>query len=132
MINGFHLIELLITIFIISILATISSPLYTQYLTQARRLEAATVLSKLAIAMEHYYIEHNTYQGATLATLHFPNHIGKNHYQLNIQSIVDDDFLIIATPLAAQSKNDPLCGSLMLKANGEKNITGSGQIDECW
>ncbi|HLB41423.1 MAG TPA: type IV pilin protein [Gammaproteobacteria bacterium] len=129
---GFQLFELLITIVIISLLTVISVPLYTQYLTTARRLEAATVLSKLAIAMEQYHVEHNTYHGATLAELNFPGLIGKNHYQLAIRDTSSENFLLIAIPLDNQAKNDTLCRSLTLNANGEKGMTGTGQIDACW
>ncbi|OGT41999.1 MAG: hypothetical protein A3F42_04350 [Gammaproteobacteria bacterium RIFCSPHIGHO2_12_FULL_37_34] len=129
--NGFHLIELLATLVIVSILAFISVPLYTPYLVQARRMEATITLSKLAIAMEQYYIEHHTYRGATLTTLHFPNQTGKNHYQLAIRNH-DNDFTLLATPHGFQAKHDLACNVLTLNSNGEKGMTGTGKVEECW
>src|SRR5579872_1815865 len=89
--SGFHLLELLIAIAIISLLATLSIPLYSQYIVQERRLEAVQVLSKLAIAMEEYHVDQNSYVDATLAELHFSELIVDGYYQLAIASASVDD-----------------------------------------
>src|SRR3990167_2314662 len=99
---GFHLIELLVVLTIISILSLISLPIYSQYLVQAHRLEAITTLSKLAIAMEDYHIQHHTYRGVTLADLGFSDTTGKQDYQLRIKNIADENFLLLASPLSNQ------------------------------
>lgn len=130
--KGFHLIEILIVLVIISILTTLAMPLYSQYLVHERRLEAASMLSKLAIAMEQYHIEHNSYQDATLAGLNFSEIIAKNNYRLVIQSAADHDFLLAAKPLTHQAEKDEACGSLTLHSNGEKGVTGPGRVEECW
>lgn len=115
-----------------SILTLISVPLYSQYLVQTHRLEAANTLTKLAIAMEEYHIEHHTYYGATLAALRFPDKIGKNSYELSIKNITNENFLLLATPLNYQAKKDALCQTLTLHANGKKGVTGTGKVNDCW
>jgi type IV pilus assembly protein PilE len=87
---GFSLIELLTTLSIAAIIAAFCLPLYTQYLTKTHRLEAQTILSKLAIEMEKFHIEHNTYESATLDGLGFSENIAKNNYRLSIQSTQND------------------------------------------
>jgi len=129
---GFHLIEILIAITILSITASFSLPLYSSYLVATRRLEAATTLSKLAIAMEQYHIEQNTYQNASLATLHFPEMIAKNNYQLIIQTTTDTHYLLLAKPVGKQSEKDQRCKTLTLTSAGEKGVTGTGRVNTCW
>ena len=129
---GFHLIEILIVLAIISILASFSLPSFKNYLVQERRLEAASMLTKLSIAMEQYHIEHNTYQGATLTALNFPELVAKNNYRLNIQTNDATDYKLTAKPQASQAANDQACGGLTLDANGEQGVTGSGKMADCW
>ena len=128
---GFHLIEIIIALAIISLLAGLSLPLYSQHLIHEKRLEAESMLSKLAIAMEKYHIEQNTYQGATLADLSFPEFILKNNYQLSIQTTAND-YQLMAKPLGTQAEKDEICGALILKSTGEKETTGTGKSDDCW
>ena len=130
--KGFHLIEILIVLAIIGILSTLAVPLYSQHMVQERRLEAAEQLSKLALAMEEYHVEHNSYQAATLAELHFPEFIIKNNYQLIIASSSDTNYQLIAKPINNQAENDKNCGSLILNSNEEKNVSGHATVEECW
>lgn len=128
---GFHLIEILMTVAIIGITTALSFPLYSQYMVQARRTEAETTLSQLALAMEQYHIQHNTYEEATLAALNFPDLIAKDNYQLDIQHN-GNSFVLTATPLGKQAAKDRSCQTLSLNANNEKMISGYGRVEECW
>lgn len=129
--NGFHLVEILSVIAILSILCSLCLPLYGQYLVQARRLEATIALSQLALAMEQFHIEHNSYEGATLSTLHFSDNIGKNNYHLRME-VTNNDYKLIAQPLGRQAEKDSHCGELILLANNEKAVSGLGSARECW
>lgn len=128
---GLHLIELLITLFIIGILASISLPKYSHYLLAERRLEAEAMLSRLSVALEQYAIENNTYQTANLAALHFPVMIADGHYRLVIAALGANEYELRAEPVANQEE-DKGCGTLTLNAYGEKGVTGSGKISDCW
>ncbi len=126
--QGFHLIELLITLLIVGILASMGFSRYTQYMTEAHRLEAEQTLGKLAIALEQYQIEQNSYANANLERLHFsPGAIAK-HYQFSIQA-TDIYYVLTAKPIGAQAARDSECGSLMLNAKGQQSATGS---QNCW
>jgi len=128
---GFSLIELLTVISIISILAALCFPLYSQYMMKARRLEAASMLSRLAIAMEKYHIENNTYETATLASLSFPASIANNNYRLVIEA-TSNNYKLIAEPMEDQARKDTVCAALILHANGVRAVTGPAKIHECW
>lgn len=130
--NGFHLIEILIVLTIIGILSSFIISSYSQHFVHTKRLEAANKLLNLAISMEKYHIQHNSYEGATLVTLNIPELIVKDTYQLIIKTASNDDYLLIAKPLGQQAENDKLCAALTLTENGERNITGIGKNEECW
>lgn len=130
--DGFHLIELLIVISIIGILSAFCVTSYNQHMVAATRLEAATMLQKLAIAIEGYHIEHDTYRGIQLAILNMPEWIAKHRYQLQIQAAGNTEYLIAAIPQGMQAEHDRACLTLTLNEKGERGITGTGQLEECW
>lgn len=129
---GFHLLEIIIVIFMVSFLASFGFPLYPDHFVHENRLAAGIALSKLAIQMEKYYVENNSYEKATLARVHFPEWIGNNSYQLIIKSASRHGYQLLAKPLKKQAEKDAFCSSLTLNASGEKGITGNGSIETCW
>ncbi len=129
---GFNLIELMITLVIIGIVSAIAIPLYSQHMIHARRLQAEIQLIKLANALEQYYLLNNTYQDATLAKLGLTEDIANHQYTLHILSATMSDYLLKAIPLDRQAEQDVSCASLMLDSTGNKTISGSGTLTECW
>ena len=129
--SGFTLIELLITLTLIGILSTIAYPFYNEHLIKVRRTYATAALEDLAGRMEEYYIAKNTYDNATLESLRINNTHYKNYYYLDITA-KDNTYVLSAIPLGKQKNSDALCGSLTLDQNGNKNISGSGSVEECW
>jgi type IV pilus assembly protein PilE len=125
---GFHLIELLIALTIISLLTAISLPLYSQHIAHARRLAAEVTLTKLASALEQYYTAHNSYADATLSDLSFSAVTDDGAYHLQIVDADSSQFLIEAAPRQA----DSACANLRLNSSGEKSISGTGSVAECW
>jgi len=125
------MIELLVTLAIIGILASLSYPLYTQHVIRTRRTEGKIALIKLAAKLEIYYTENNSYAGANLKNLGV-NHITKHKfYQLQIARVEKDSFLIKAVPTGPQAK-DHMCGKLILNQAGEQKISGNGSVEMCW
>jgi type IV pilus assembly protein PilE len=61
--EGFTLIELMITVVIVSILASIALPAYTDYVTRGKLTEAMTELSTFKVQLEQFYQDQHTYIG---------------------------------------------------------------------
>ena len=58
---GFTLAELLVTMVIMLILASIAYPAYTSFMIKARRAEGQTALLDAMLQQERYYTQHQTY-----------------------------------------------------------------------
>ncbi len=58
---GMTLIELMITVAIIGILASIAYPSYTEFVVRSNRSEAQRELMRIANMQEQYYVDNRTY-----------------------------------------------------------------------
>ena len=68
-VRGFTLIEVMITVAIIGILASVALPAYTDYLRRGQLPQAFTFLSDYRIKMEQYYQDNRNYgTGTTCAS----------------------------------------------------------------
>ena len=59
--RGLTLIELMVTIAVLSVLVTIGYPLYTEQVQKARRTEARNALMEVALLQERYFAVNGTY-----------------------------------------------------------------------
>jgi len=128
--NGFTLIELMITVVIISILASIAYPSYQEFVKRGNRTEGQAFLSEVAARQERYFVQNNEYtddvdklnlkNGSTSET-------GK--YELSIDENDGDGGYTLT---AEQQFNDTACGDLTLTATGIRGVTGSKAAANCW
>lgn len=137
--SGFTLLEVIITLIIVTLLATVAFPIYTQQITKIRRTEAKVALIQLAAEMAQYYAQHHTYATATIATNPktdiAASSLSEHHlYQFRILSQSDNAFILEADPLpdSAQARNDLQCGALQINQLGEKTVVGPGDPKKCW
>lgn len=63
--NGFTLVELMITVVIVSILAAIALPAYNNYTIRGKIPDATSNLAAKRVQMEQYFQDNHTYVGAT-------------------------------------------------------------------
>ena len=129
---GISFLELLITLTIIGVLSTLSFSIYSQHFIVQKRLEAVIYLTKLAAALEEYYLSENSYQNATVTSLGLPSTIAQGQYRLIIAKATAYDYALKAIPLQNQAKKDTLCGTLSLTSSGKKQISGKGDLADCW
>ncbi len=59
--KGFTLIELMITVAVVGILASIAVPAYSNYVKRGKIAEATSKLSARRVQMEQYYLDNRTY-----------------------------------------------------------------------
>lgn len=131
---GFSLLELMIVIFIISIIAMFSMPTYKKQLQQSKRLEAKTALYDLANRLESYFIIANTYEGASIASGKISdiltNALTENKaYILKIISANRKSFIIQAA--LKNSRQDKECQAFTLTSTGTKSAHGN-RPEICW
>lgn len=127
--HGFTLLELLVTLAIVSILIAIGYPAYTQHVLKTHRAQAQVALLDIAGGMERYAATHQTYSGATLANIEVNAYTDSHAYQLEVTQANDVGYQLQAVPRGSQTKDS--CGVLGLNQLGEKAATGSS-VAECW
>ena len=59
--RGFTLVELMVTVVIVGILASIAIPNFLRYMSKAKQAEARTNLKTIYIAEGGYFLENDTY-----------------------------------------------------------------------
>jgi len=60
-VRGFTLIELMVTVAIAAILASVAIPMYRDYVLRSRIIDATSKLSDFRVRMEQYFMDNRTY-----------------------------------------------------------------------
>lgn len=66
--SGFTLIELMVTVAIVAILASIALPSYRDYITRGKISEATAALADMRVKLEQYFQDNRTYVDAPVCT----------------------------------------------------------------
>lgn len=128
--DGFHLIEILIALAMIGIASQWMIANYQHFIVEEYRREAQHGLVSLASALENYAFENNGFHGASLRKLKVPHYLSRHQYELRIEHVRKNGYLISARPLSKQAVKDAACGVLFLSSTGEKYVSGSATT--CW
>lgn len=140
---GFSLMELMVTLVIMSILLAIAVPSYTSYLIRSRRMDATVGLILAAQMLERYNTERNNYSGASLGDGGvYPATSPSGHYTLSLTVDRPNDpplpagssFILTARPTGSQA-GDTECGSYTLTETGFKTAAGASDaatLAKCW
>jgi type IV pilus assembly protein PilE len=143
--GGYTLIEVLVTIVILSILAGVAIPAYTAQVRKSRRTDARTAVLDIAGREERLFSTTNAYSatpsdigyGAVGAT--FPMTVGDGgYYSVSITTAAGPPatFTVTATPVSGKGQDkDSQCASFAVDQTGKQTALDSGGSDatsSCW
>ncbi|MGB4116069.1 MAG: type IV pilin protein [Polaromonas sp.] len=152
--KGFTLIELMITVAIIAILASIALPAYTSYIAKARRADARTQLLQAAQFMQRFYAANDQYlqdragNSVLGAAVGMPDGLrvspadGTAIYQLNTAiaavgnhtaTVTTSAYTLHMAPITGRAAAADECGIFTITSTGVRGVTGATRTrDECW
>jgi type IV pilus assembly protein PilE len=130
--RGFTLVELMVVVFIISILSVIAYSSYQDSLVRTRRNAALGCLVESSQFMERYYTTNLTYVNAPAPTCSSGRDV-TDFYTVSFSAAPSATaYAVQAVPTARQASRDTKCGTLGINQTGTKTKTGTGTLDECW
>jgi type IV pilus assembly protein PilE len=116
--RGITLVELLVVVAIVAILAGIAVPLYTSYLTRARRADAKTALEQLRASQEMFRAEKGYYStNLTQLVTSWGAQSVSGDYAITMNTATATTYIAEAAPNTARQLSD---GSLFINQNGTK------------
>ncbi len=145
--TGFTLIELMITLVVLSILVAIAYPSYRGRVIESRRTDAHVLLEKAAADEERFYTMYNVYtptavapgcsSGQACGLGYGTNQSPEGYYTLTVAAAtgktISNSFLLTATPTTKGAQNaDAKCSTITLDSLGRKGFTGTGPLSACW
>jgi type IV pilus assembly protein PilE len=143
--GGFTLIELMITVAVLAILATIAATSYTSQIQKSRRTDARSAVLDLAGREEKLFSTTNAYTNSALilgyaaVATPWPINIGSAYYSVTVVSpdavgqptATYPTYAITATAINAQAA-DAQCTSLSVDQTGKQSNTGTATAATCW
>ncbi len=130
-ITGFTLIELVITLGIVAIIATISTEIYLTQVQKGRRADAMDTLSSIALAEERYRSSNTTY-GTLAQVWGGVTTTPGGYYTMAISAVNGTGYTITATAVGNQTndaENGTACNSLVFAVSNAA-ITKTPSV--CW
>jgi type IV pilus assembly protein PilE len=137
---GFTLIELMITIAVVAILATLASVSYRSQVVRTNRTEAKMALLRVQTGQEKFFLQNHRYADVAELAKTPPEGLGipitteHGYYSVTLSSA--DDVSYTATASAAGSqRSDEECASFSIDNTGKRTAASSAAADmttTCW
>ena len=127
--SGFTLLELMITVAIIGIIASIAYPSYLSQMQNSRRSDGQAALMNLAAQQERFFYDNRTYAGsigAGAAQLNVSNQSPEGYYNLSITSgagcVTPNCFIGVAAATGVQAADL----NLLIDSRGNRKLDADG------
>jgi type IV pilus assembly protein PilE len=150
--RGFTLVELMITVAIISILASVAYPSYSEHVAKGRRADARAHLMTSQQWLERYYTERYSYASAGETTknadfdaqtsLVSSPSAGEGSAMYTLSVVVDGaNYTLTATRQTGSPMASDRCGNLTLTKDGTRSVvsydedrfpTLTAAVAACW
>jgi type IV pilus assembly protein PilE len=130
------LLELLTVMVVVAILATLAVTSYRAHVTRANRTDATSMLLRVQVAQEKYFLQNNTYADDLVTKLGFATDVTTHgKYKVTLAAAPGRDFttsyVATATALGAQNSGDPQCHVLTVDDKGQRG-SNPGPVGTCW
>jgi len=123
--TGFTLMELMITLVVMSILVGIAYPSYTEQVRKGRRADAQGAMLERVQDLERWNTNNSTYATYTLAQ----DPRISAYYTLSA-TLAATTFTITATPVSTSDQAIDRCGTMSITNAGVKTVSTSATT--CW
>lgn len=132
--HGYTLLELLLTVSIVTIVTSIALPSYQNHVRRSHRGDAMAALMRIANAQEKWYLQNNTYT-SSLTDLQVQT-TQNGYYDLSVTNADVDGFTATATIKSGGPQDgDDNCATFSIDATGALGAASGGGGDttvQCW
>jgi type IV pilus assembly protein PilE len=140
--RGFTLIEVMITVAIVAILASVALPNYADYVTRGKIVEATSNLSDMRTRLEQYFLDSRQYPGSCIASASGPAPSGKIYLPASSKyftvtcALTNTTYTVTATGNAGQGMGGFVY--TVDQANNRRTTSlpsgwsGAGATSTCW
>lgn len=147
--TGYTITELMITVAILGILASIASPQYLQYVRESRRADAISSITRILAQQELFFANNNSTYTEFVASLGYEKFNDQNmhtlsedeFYTLQLAQCLDSPSLricvqVTAEPVPGESQaKDLACEEFIATSQGQQFAKDSNDLynnEECW
>jgi len=136
-VNGFSLLELMMTVAILGVIVAIAMPNYTESVKSSRRVDARNLLLENVHFMERVFTENNRYNtnlgAATVLPILTSPRQGTVQYNITISAMDASSYTLRATPAAGSGMAGDKCGTYIINnLNQQTNSGNTTPSAECW